>query len=145
MIIRGSGFSSNTGGGNLVYIGNTYMCDPVILHCTVNQIVCKTQPAMNGYGPVILGELNGAFGQNMQTAVMEVTVVVDGSHISTCIPTPGSACLFQYTVGLFHTPRIDSIQPMAVSTGSMLTVTGLTHAHLFCREPICKSASVERN
>ena len=124
MVIRGSGFSSNTGGGNLVYIGNIYMCDPVILHCTVNQIICKTRPAMDGYGPLNIGELNGAFGQGMQTAVMDVTVVVDGSDVSACIPTSGSACLFQYTVGWFHTPRIDSIKPMAVSTGSMLTITG---------------------
>ena len=71
------------------------MCDPVILHCTVNQIVCKTRPAMDGYGPLNLGERNGAFGENMQTPVLEVTVVVDGSDVSSCIPTAGSACLFQ--------------------------------------------------
>jgi hypothetical protein len=125
MIIRGSGFSANTGGGNLVYIGQKYMCDPVLLHCTVNQIVCKTRPAMDGYGPMNLAELNGAFGLNVGAAVMQVTVVVDGSEVSTCIPTSGSTCTFQYTASWFHTPRIDSIKPMAVSTGSILTVTGM--------------------
>ncbi len=126
MIIRGSGFSTNSGGiGNIVYIGSKYQCDPVLLHCTVNQIVCKTRPAMEGYGPMSMFEDNAAFGLNVRTGVLDVTVVVDGAESSACIPPSGKACTFQYRADWFHTPRIDSLTPKAVSTGSMLTITGI--------------------
>jgi hypothetical protein len=128
MVIRGSGFSSNTGGiGNVVYIGNKYRCDPVILHCTVNQIICKTRPAMEGYGPMSMFEDNRAFGVNIRTGVLDVSVVVDGFDYSTCIPPSGKECTFQYRTDWFHTPRIDSLNPKTVSTGSMLTITGIFH------------------
>ena len=46
---QGSGFSTNTGGtGNIIRIGTKYLCDPIPLHCTVNQIACKTRPALEG-------------------------------------------------------------------------------------------------
>jgi hypothetical protein len=125
MVIRGSGFSTNSGGiGNIVYIGSKYQCDPVLLHCTVNQIVCKTRPAMEGYGPMSMFEDNAAFGLNVRTDVLDVTVIVDGADYSTCIPPSGKACTFQYRTDWFHTPRIDSLNPKTVSTGSMLTITG---------------------
>ena len=31
----------------MVKIGQ-YFCDPIPLHCTVNQIACKTRPALEG-------------------------------------------------------------------------------------------------
>jgi hypothetical protein len=126
MVIRGSGFSTNSGGiGNIVYIGSKYQCDPVLLHCTVNQIVCKTRPAMEGYGPMSMFEDNAAFGLNVRTGVLDVTVLVDGSEFSTCIPPAGKTCTFQYRADWFHTPRIDSLTPKTVSTGSMLTIAGI--------------------
>jgi hypothetical protein len=134
MVIRGSGFSTNTGGiGNVVYIGSKYQCDPVLLHCTINQIVCKTRPAMEGYGPMSMFEDNAGFGINVRTGVLDVTVLVDGTEHSTCIPPAGKACTFQYRTDWFHTPRIDSLIPRTVSTGSMLTISGikvLTHLNV---------------
>ncbi len=48
-LVQGSGFSTNTGGtGNIIRIGMKYFCDPIPLHCTVNQIACKTRPALEG-------------------------------------------------------------------------------------------------
>ncbi len=123
MVIRGSGFSTNTGGiGNVVYLGSKYQCDPVILHCTVNQIVCKTRPALDGYGPMSMFDDNGGFGLNVRTGVLDVAVLVDGLEYSTCLAP--QKCTFQYRADWFHTPRIDSITPRAVSTGSMITIAG---------------------
>ena len=49
LLVQGSGFSTNTGGtGNIIRIGKKYFCDPIPLHCTVNQIACKTRPALEG-------------------------------------------------------------------------------------------------
>ena len=93
---QGSGFSTNTGGtGNIIKIGQ-YFCDPIPLHCTVNQIACKTRSA-----------LKGATGWNGWTEHLPVSIVVDGED-SECKGT----CRFSYSNGGWHTPRVYSLGPM---------------------------------
>ena len=83
LVIRGSGFSANTNSAsNLVYIGSRYRCDPIPLHSTVNQIICKTQPATDGFYPTY---------DTLRTGVQNITVVVDGSQTSTCKPVQSSS------------------------------------------------------
>ena len=89
LVIRGSGFSSNTNSaGNVVFIGSTYICDPIPLHSTVNQIICKTRSALFGY-----------FSNSpaLWTLPQNISVLVDGSLTSSCIPAIGQLCTFQYT------------------------------------------------
>ena len=65
IIIKGSGFSTNTNPvGNIVTIDDI-LCEVVPLHSTVNQIVCKTPPH-----------------SEIRNAV--VRVIVDGVHIAKC-------------------------------------------------------------
>ncbi len=93
MVIRGSGFSSNTmPEGSVVLIGEDYACDPIPLHSTVNQIICKTRPAIRGYfyPPTYFW-----------TRPRVVKVIVDGAQNSTCTPTQGESCTFSYTNGWY--------------------------------------------
>lgn len=124
LVIRGSGFSANTNSAsNLVYIGSRYRCDPIPLHSTVNQIICKTQPATDGFYPTY---------DTLRTGVQNITVVVDGSQTSTCKPVSlGRTCSFEYRTDWYFTPRIEAIGPLAVSAGDMLTVTGRFHSAPF--------------
>ncbi len=123
-MIRGSGFSSNTNSqSNLIYIGNRFGCDPIPLHSTVNQIICKTQPAIDGYYPTF---------DILRTGPQNITVVVGGAETSICKPiSAGKTCSFEYRTDWFFTPRIDSLSPLAVSTGAMLTVSGRFHSAPF--------------
>jgi hypothetical protein len=89
LVIRGSGFSANTNSaGNAVFVGSRYFCDPIPLHSTVNQIICKTTSALEGYdsnsGP-------------LWTLPQNISVIVDGSQKSSCIPSSGQTCTFQYS------------------------------------------------
>ena len=113
---QGSGFSTNTGGsGNIIQIGK-YFCDAIPLHCTVNQIACKTRTA-----------LVGAFNEwTGWTDPLPLTVVVDGEE-SECVGT----CKFQYNCGWYWTPRILGITPAVVEEGTLLTVSGRFHATPF--------------
>jgi len=151
MQLQGSGFSTNTGGtGNIVRIG-PYFCDPVPLHCTVNQIACKTRPALEGRSAppsplhrrstmqrawqrtlslmfpntrlVCAGQWNDWEGW---TEHLPVSVEVDG-QTSVCKATPGNDCRFRYHYGWYHTPRIYSLQPRSVEEGSIVEVKGRFH------------------
>ncbi len=125
MVIRGSGFSSNTNKlSNQIFIGPNYGCDMIPLHSTVNQIVCKTRPAIdiNDYQQF----------EGLRSGVQPVTVIVDGTQISTCSPSaPGKTCSFEFMSLWYHTPRIESLSPRAVSTGTMITITGFFHSAPF--------------
>ena len=120
LVIRGSGFSTNTNSeSNSIYIGSRYRCDPIPLHSTVNQLICKTQSATDGFYPTY---------DTLRTGQQNVTVVVDGAQTSICKPvSAGKTCSFEYRTDWFFTPRIESISPLAVSAGAMLTVTGRFH------------------
>jgi hypothetical protein len=124
LVIRGSGFSSNTNSqSNLVFIGSRFRCDPIPLHSTVNQIICKTQPATDGYYPTF---------DVLRTGPQNITVVVDGAETSVCRPvSAGKACNFEYRTDWFYTPRIESLSPLAISAGAMLTVSGRFHSAPF--------------
>lgn len=114
--IQGRGFSTSTGVGNIVMIG-PYTCDPIPLHSTASQIACKTQNAMTGMWDEWIG----------WTGPLEVVVIVAGKA-STC---SASQCTFEYHYGWYHTPRIYSLQPVAVKTGDLITVNGRFHPRPF--------------
>eukprot|EP00961_Rhodomonas_salina_P258222 3490189-Rhodomonas_salina.2 len=95
--IRGSGFSTNTGEGNLVFIGDI-PCDPIPLHCTVSQIACKTRPNLEGAYADWIG-----WSKNL-----DVKVITNGKESECNVP---QGCYFSYHYGWFHTPRIYSISP----------------------------------
>ena len=89
LVIRGSGFSSNTNSaGNTIFIGEKYLCDPIPLHSTTNQIICKTRSALEGFYSTY---------DVLWTLPQNITVKVDGSQISTCIPSVGQTCTFQFS------------------------------------------------
>ena len=93
VVIRGSGFSSNTNSvGNAVYIGSQYFCDPIPLHSTINQIICKTRSALAGYY---------SNPPTLWTLPQNITVVVDGSQNSSCSPSQGQTCTFQFTTSWY--------------------------------------------
>ena len=125
LVIRGSGFSSNTNAlSNQIYIGTRYGCDLIPLHSTVNQIVCKTRPAIDVNNYVQNDVAN--------SGVQNIVVVVDGAQSSTCSPSSqGKKCSFEYLNSWFFTPRIDSLSPKAVSTGTMITISGRFHSAPF--------------
>ena len=130
MVISGSGFSSNVNDGNVVFIGSKYGCDPIPLHSTVNQVICKTRPALDGF----YSSYN--VWQMYQTGVQNITVVVNG-EVSTCRPvSSGATCSFEYRTDGFFTPRIDSLSPLAVSSGDMLTVTGFFLSNAFVLDEV---------
>lgn len=89
LVIRGSGFSANTNSaGNAVFVGSRYFCDPIPLHSTVNQIICKTRSALEGYY---------RYSDALWTLPQNISVIVDGSQTSSCIPSSGQTCTFQYS------------------------------------------------
>jgi hypothetical protein len=89
LVIRGSGFSANTNAaGNAVFVGSRYFCDPIPLHSTVNQIICKTRSALDGYYSTY---------EALWTLPQNISVIVDGSQTSSCLPSSGQTCTFQYS------------------------------------------------
>jgi hypothetical protein len=118
LVIRGSGFSTNTNAlSNQIFIGKNYGCDLIPLHSTVNQIVCKTRPAIdiNDY----------VYTEQIRTGVQPITVIVDGQQMSSCTPSsPSQTCSFEFISQWYFTPRTESLSPRAVSSGSMITVSG---------------------
>jgi hypothetical protein len=54
---------------------------------------------------------------------MEVTVVVDGEHRSTCVNVNPDECKFQYTDDRRHGNPIYGIFPAAVSSGDIIKIT----------------------
>jgi hypothetical protein len=94
MVIRGSGFSASTNSaGNRVLIGEKYSCDPIPLHSTVNQIICKTRPALEGYYKTYW---------DLWTLPQKITVIVDNTQVSTCVPAIGQTCTFQYLTSWYR-------------------------------------------
>jgi hypothetical protein len=106
--IRGTGFSTNTGGsGNVVKIG-PYLCFPIPLHCTEHQVACKTEP------------MKGLVGWSGWSSSYPITVTVDGKESE---PYTG----FSYHFGWFHTPRIYDVAPRTVTEGTIISVDGRFH------------------
>lgn len=136
LVIRGSGFSSNTNAlSNQIFIGRNYACDLIPLHSTVNQIICKTRPAIdiNDY----------IYTDQVQSGVQPVTVIVDGNQISSCSPSsPGQTCSFEFMSLWYHTPRIESLSPRTVISGTMITISGFFHSAPFAFNEI-KSPRLE--
>jgi hypothetical protein len=130
LVISGSGFSSNTNNfSNQIFIGTRYGCDMVPLHSTVNQIVCKTRPAIDVNDYVQTDQI--------RSGIQQVSVIVDGTQSSTCLPSsPGKTCGFEFMSLWYHTPRIDSVSPTAVSAGTMITISGFFHERPFEFEEI---------
>jgi hypothetical protein len=125
--IQGWGFSTNTGGtGNIIRIGDKFVCDPIPLHCTKHQVACKTRSAL-----LSITEHYSRYGRwNGWTHYLPVSVEVDGQQ-SKCSPAPGKNCVFRFHQGWFHTPRIYSLSPRAVEEGSLLRVNGRFHSMPF--------------
>lgn len=110
--IQGTGFSTSTGGGNIVQIG-PYICDTIPLHSQPSQIVCKTRSAENG----AWGTWSG------YTERLPVSVYV-GGQASACDSPDSWGCTFMYTAGWYHTPRIYGISPTSIFQGTLITITG---------------------
>jgi hypothetical protein len=101
LVIRGSGFSANTNSaGNAVFIGSRYFCDPIPLHSTVNQIICKTRSALEGYYRT---------SETLWTLPQNISVIVDGSQTSSCIPSSGQTCTFQYSTAWCVVRMMESV------------------------------------
>jgi hypothetical protein len=106
LVVRGSGFSSNTNAaGNVVFIGTNYRCDPIPLHSTVNQIICKTRSALTGYY---------SNPPTLWTLPQNITVVVDGSQNSICVPASGQRCTFTFTTTWYE--QLQTLAQMKPST-----------------------------
>jgi len=103
MVIRGSGFSSGTGPGNVVTIGGL-PCEPVTLHSTVAQIVCKVMP---------LPPDRAWHDQGGDSGYLPVKVFVGGEE-SECQETRHQPCSFRFAQWWHHTPRLRGIEPRAV-------------------------------
>jgi hypothetical protein len=102
MHIKGSGFSTNMNNdGNVVVIGGKYKCDVIPLHCTVNQIACKTQNAMTGAEMRTWASHRTTFPDGWIDD-MDVQVTVDGARNSTCRPDSGASCTFSYHTGWYR-------------------------------------------
>lgn len=110
VIIRGSGFSTNTGGGNVIQIG-PYFCDPIPLHSQPAQIACKTRSALDGAYSTWSG----------QTGRLPVVIFVNGKA-SACESSDSWGCTFMYTGGWWHTPRIYGITPTSINTGTLALI-----------------------
>ncbi len=126
LIISGSGFSSNTNSGNMVYIGTHLglQCMPIPLHSTANQIACKTQSALpftyertNTPAQPATSSYYPTYGTSRP---LNITIVSDG-EVASCI----GACQFQYHEDWSHTPRVYNIAPRAVTTGTVITISGV--------------------
>ena len=143
MVISGSGFSPNTNSIGEVYLGFRSLrlrCFPIPLHSTVNQIICKTESALRyttelNYEqnrPLSLTRHQDNLAASGSTGPLEVTVVSNG-EASTCAGT----CVFEYHEDWWwHTPRVFSIEPRAVSPGTMITVSGWYVRPLFLSLPL---------
>ena len=128
--IQGWGFSRNTGGtGNIIKIGDKFVCDPIPLHCTKHQIACKTRSAL-----LSTTEYYSRYNRwSGWTEYLPVSVEVDGQH-SECRPASGQQCVFRFHQGWLHTPRIYSLLPRAVEDGALLRVNGRFHSNAFAFE-----------
>jgi len=107
-------------GSQRVIIGGKYGCDVIPLHSTVSQIACKTTAALEGSW-----QLYG-WGDGW-TDSMDVIVIVDG-RVSKCVTSDAHGCTFSYRNrghwDYYYTPTLSDLQPTAVSTGTLITVTG---------------------